>query len=44
VVDNSTDWLCLCFEAAKVCAGQLIPLSAKAAAAIRARQARVLSK
>jgi hypothetical protein len=38
VLDDSTGWPCLRFEATKVRAEQLVPLSAKAAAAIRAQQ------
>ena len=38
VLDDSAGWPCLRFEATKVRAEQLIPLSAKAAAAIRAQQ------
>jgi integrase len=38
VLDDSVGWPCLRFEATKVRAEQLIPLSAKAAAAIRAQQ------
>ncbi len=41
-LDDSAGWPCLRFEATKVRAEQLIPLSAKAAAAIRAQQERVL--
>ena len=41
-LDDSAGWPCLRFEAAKARAEQLIPLSAKAAAAIRARQEHVL--
>jgi len=40
---TSADSLCLGFEAAKVRAGQLIPLSAEAAAAIRAQAGGALS-
>jgi integrase len=43
VLDDSAGWPCLRFEAVKVRAEQLIPLSAKAAAAIRAQQEHVLS-
>ena len=43
VLDDSAGWPCLRFEAVKVHAEQLIPLSAKAAAAIRAQQEHVLS-
>jgi len=43
VLDDSAGWPCLRFEATKVRAEQLIPLSAKAAAAIRAQQEHVLS-
>ena len=42
VLDDSAGWPCLRFEATKVRAEQLIPLSAKAAAAIRAQQQNVL--
>ena len=38
VLDDSAGWPCLRFEATKVRAEQLVPLSAKAAAAIRAQQ------
>ena len=38
ILDDSAGWPCLRFEATKVRAEQLIPLSAKAAAAIRAQQ------
>ena len=38
VLTDSSGWPCLRFEAAKVRAEQLIPLSAKAAAAIAAQQ------
>ena len=38
VLNDSSGWPCLRFEAIKVRAEQLIPLSAKAAAAIRAQQ------
>ena len=38
VLTDSSGWPCLRFEAVKVRAEQLIPLSAKAAAAIRAQQ------
>ena len=38
MLDDSSGWPCLRFEAVKVRAEQLIPLSAKAAAAIRAQQ------
>jgi integrase len=41
-LDDSAGWPCLRFEAAKVRAEQLIPLSAKAAAAIRSQQQHVL--
>ena len=41
VLDDSAGWPCLRFEATKVRAEQLIPLSAKAAAAIRAQQEHV---
>ena len=41
-LDDSAGWPCLRFEAAKVRAEQLIPLSAKAAAAIRSQQEHVL--
>jgi integrase len=41
VLDDSAGWPCLRFEATKVRAEQLIPLSAKAAAAIRAQQQHV---
>jgi integrase len=41
IVDDSVGWPCLRFDATKVRAEQLIPLSAKAAAAIRAQQAHV---
>jgi integrase len=41
-LDDSAGWPCLRFEATKVRAEQLIPLSAKAAAAIRAQQDHVL--
>jgi len=41
-LDDSAGWPCLRFEAARVRAEQLIPLSAKAAAAIRAQQEHVL--
>ena len=43
VLDDSAGWPCLRFEATKVRAEQLVPLSAKAAAAIRAQQQHVLS-
>ena len=38
VLADSSGWPCLCFEATKVRVEQLIPLSAKATAAIRAQQ------
>ena len=38
MLEDSTGWPCLRFEATKVRAEQLVPLSAKAAAAIRAQQ------
>jgi integrase len=38
VLTDSSGWPCLRFEAVKVRSGQLIPLSARAAAAIRAQQ------
>jgi len=38
LLDDSTGWPCLRFDATKVRAEQLIPLSAKAAATIRAQQ------
>ena len=41
-LDDSAGWPCLRFEAVKVRAEQLIPLSATAAAAIRAQQEHVL--
>jgi integrase len=41
-LDDSAGWPCLRSGAAKVRAGQLIPLSARAAAAIRAQQEHVL--
>jgi integrase len=41
VLDDSAGWPCLLFEATKVRAEQLVPLSAKAAAAIRAQQQHV---
>jgi integrase len=41
-LDDSAGWPCLRFEATKVRAEQLIPLSAKAAAAIRSQQEHVL--
>ena len=41
-LDDSAGWPCLRFEAVKVRAEQLIPLSAKAAAAIRCQQEHVL--
>jgi integrase len=41
VLDDSAGWPCLRFEATKVRAEQLIPLSAKAAAAISAQQEHV---
>jgi integrase len=41
VLDDSAGWPCLRFEAAKVRAELLVPLSAKAAAAIRAQQENV---
>jgi integrase len=41
-LEDSAGWPCLRFEATKVRAGQLIPLSARAAAAIRARQEHAL--
>ena len=41
-LDDSAGWPCLRFEAAKVRAEQLIPLSARAAAAIRSQQEHVL--
>ena len=44
IVDDSTGWPCLRFEATKVRAEQLIPLSAKAATAIRAQQDHVRSR
>src|SRR5918994_232690 len=44
VLDDSVGWPCLRFEATKVRAEQLIPLSAKAAAAIHAQQAHVLQQ
>ena len=44
MLDDSVGWPCLRFEATKVRAEQLIPLSAKAAAAIRAQQAHVLEQ
>jgi integrase len=43
ILDDSSGWPCLRFEATKVRAEQLIPLSAKAAATIRAQQQHVLS-
>jgi hypothetical protein len=43
-LDDSAGWPCLRFEAAKVRAEQLIPLSAKAAAAIRSQQEHVLQR
>jgi integrase len=42
MLDDSAGWPCLRFESAKVRAEQLIPLSAKAAAAIRSQQEHVL--
>jgi integrase len=42
LLDDSAGWPCLRFEAVKVRAEQLIPLSARAAAAIRAQQEHVL--
>lgn len=44
MLDDSVGWPCLRFEVTKVRAEQLIPLSAKAAAAIRAQQAHVLEQ
>ena len=44
VLDDSVGWPCLRFEATKVRAEQLIPLSAKAAAAIHAQQTHVLQQ
>lgn len=44
ILDDSAGWPCLRFEATKVRAEQLIPLSARAAAAIRSQQEHVLSK
>jgi integrase len=44
IVDDSTGWPCLRFEATKVRAEQLIPLSAKAATAIRTQQDHVRSR
>jgi integrase len=44
VLDDSAGWPCLRFEATKVRAEQLIPLSARAAAVIRAQQDHVLSQ
>src|SRR5262249_3336873 len=44
LVDDSAGWPCLRFEATKVRAEQLIPLSAKAAAAIRCQQEPVLAQ
>jgi len=43
LTDDSSGWPCLRFEASKVRAEQLIPLSAKAAEAIRAQQDHVRS-
>jgi integrase len=43
-LDDSAGWPCLRFEATKVRAEQLIPLSAKAAAAIRSQQEHVLQQ
>ena len=44
LLDDSAGWPCLRFEATKVGAEQLIPLSAKAAAAIRSQQEHVLAR
>ncbi len=44
VIEDSVGWPCLRFDNTKVRAEQLIPLSAKAAAAIRAQQAHVLER
>jgi integrase len=44
MLDDSAGWPCLRFEASKVRAEQLVPLSAKAAAAIRAQQEHVLQQ
>jgi integrase len=41
LVDDSVGWPCLRYRASKVNAEQLVPLSAKAAAAIRAQQSEV---
>jgi integrase len=43
-LDDSAGWPCLRFEAVKVRAEQLIPLSARAAAAIRSQQEHVLAQ
>jgi integrase len=43
-LDDSAGWPCLRFEATKVRAEQLIPLSARAAAAIRSQQEYVLTQ
>ena len=42
IIEDSVGWPCLRFENTKIGAEQLIPLSAKAAATIRAQQAHVL--
>lgn len=44
IIEDSVGWPCLRFANAKVHTEQLIPLSAKAAATIRAQQAHVLSR
>ena len=44
IVEDSVGWPCLRFDNSKVSAEQLIPLSAKAAATIRAQQAHVLHR
>ncbi len=44
IIEDSVGWPCLCFANAKVRTEQLIPLSAKAAATIRAQQAHVLER
>lgn len=44
LIEDSVGWPCLRFHNAKIRAEQLIPLSAKAAAAIRAQQAHVLER
>ncbi len=44
IVEDSVGWPCLRFDNSKVAVEQLIPLSAKAAATIRAQQAHVLQR